>query len=78
MNITHEGTDIIGYYCMCIYFVLISIIISLYYVVAPMLYSDILHVLMGVSVTKLIIYITLYYYLFAIINVLLLHTADTT
>ena len=39
--------------------------------VAPIA-SDILHVLMGVSLAKLIIYITLYYYLFAIINVLLL------
>ena len=55
MNITHEGTDIIGYYCMCIYFVLNKY----YYII--ILYggshaSDILHVLMGVSVAKLIIY----------------------
>ena len=70
MNITHEGTDIIGYYCMCIYFVLNKY----YYII--ILYggshaSDILHVLIGVSVAKLIKY-TLYYYLFAIINVILL------
>ena len=57
---------------MCIYFVLNKY----YYIIV--LYggshaSDILHVLMGVSVAKLIIYnIVLYYYLFAIINVLLL------
>ena len=55
---------------MCTYFVLNKY----YYII--ILYggshaSDILHVLMGVSVAKLIIY-TLYYYLFAIINVLLL------
>ena len=57
MNITHEGTDIIGYYCMCrpIYFVLNKY----YYII--ILYggshaSDILHVLMGVSVARLIIY----------------------
>ena len=54
MNITHEGTDIIGYYCMCIYFVLNKY----YYII--ILYggshaSDILHVVMGVSVEKLII-----------------------
>ena len=53
MNITHEGTDIIVY--MCIYFVLNKY----YYMI--ILYggshaSDILHVLMGVSVAKLIIY----------------------
>ena len=55
MNIIHEGTDIIGYYCMCIYFVLNKY----YYII--ILYggshaSDILHVLMEVSVAKLIIY----------------------
>ena len=55
MHITHEGTDIIGYYCMCIYFVL-----NMYYYII-ILYggshaSDILHVLMGGSVAKLIIY----------------------
>ena len=52
MNITHEGTVIIGYYCM--YFVLNKY----YYII---IYggshaSDILHVLMGVSLAKLIIY----------------------
>ena len=69
MNITHEGTDIIGYYCMCIYFVLNKY----YYII--ILYggshaSDRLHVLMGVSVTKLIIYNIVL--LFIMINVLLL------
>ena len=39
MNITHEGTDIIGYYCMCIY---IYFVLNKYYyiiiiMVAPML-----------------------------------------
>ena len=72
MNITHEGTNIIGYYCMCIY---IYFVLNKYYYII-IIYggshaSDILHVLMGVSLAKLII-ITLYYYLFAIINVLLL------
>ena len=28
MNITHEGTDIIGYYCMCIY---IYFVLNKYY-----------------------------------------------
>ena len=56
---------------MCTYFVLNKY----YYII--ILYggshaSDILHVLMGVSVAKLIIYNITYYYLFAIINVLLL------
>ena len=69
MNITHEGTDIIGYYCMCIYiyFVLNNYYYIIIYGGSPA--SDILHV----SLAKLIInYISLYYYLFAIINVLLL------
>ena len=56
MNITHEGTDIIGYYCMCIY---IYFVLNKYYYI--IIYggshaSDILHVLMGVSLAKLIIY----------------------
>ena len=56
MNITHEGTDIIGYYCMCIY---IYFVLNMYYYI--IIYggshaSDILHVLMGVSLAKLIIY----------------------
>ena len=56
MNITHEGTDIIGYYCMCIY---IYFVVNKYYYI--IIYggshaSDILHVLMGVSLAKLIIY----------------------
>ena len=55
MNITHEGTDIIGYYCMCIY---IYFVLNMYYYI--IIYggshaSDILHVLMGVSLAKLII-----------------------
>ena len=55
MNITHEGTDIIGYYCMCIYFVL-NKYYNIIIVYGGSHASDILHVLMGVSVAKLIIY----------------------
>ena len=55
MNITHEGTAIIGYYCMCIY---IYFVLNKYYYI--IIYggshaSDILRVLMGVSLAKLII-----------------------
>ena len=55
MNITHDGTDIIV--CVYIYFVLNKY----YYIIIIIIYggshaSDILHVLMGVSLAKLIIY----------------------